>query len=122
MVDDVFAYGEFTKEPVLRRLLGRVPKRIPAKLRGYRRVFDDLLGHYNLVHDDNGLVEGELLLDISDDDLLAMDRFETEKYRRRVVSVETAAGGSEAGGCVGEAEISRGPGEAGRGGDQTGRG
>jgi len=96
MVDDVFAYGEFTKEPVLRRLLGRLPKRIPAKLRGYRRFLDDLLGHYNLVHDDNGLVEGELLLDISDDDLLAMDRFETEKYRRRVVSVETAAGASEA--------------------------
>src|SRR2546427_11645501 len=97
MVDDVFAYGEFTKEPVLRRLLGRVPKRIPAKLRGYRRFLDDLLGHYNLVHDDNGLVEGELLLDISDDDLLAMDRFQTEKHRRRAASVETAAGAAEAG-------------------------
>src|SRR2546425_2193954 len=110
MVDDVFAYGEFTKEPVLRRLLGRLPKRIPAKLRGYRRFLDDLLGHYNLVHDDNGLVEGELLLDISDDELLAMDRFETEKYRRRAVSVETSAGGAGGGGYFGEGQSGRGDG------------
>ncbi|TLZ60156.1 MAG: gamma-glutamylcyclotransferase [Methanobacteriota archaeon] len=96
MAHDVFAYGDFTKESVLRRVLGRVPRKSPAKLRGYRRFLDDVLGHYNLVHDDDGIVEGELLLDVSDDDLLAMDRYDTEKYRRRVVTVETAAGASEA--------------------------
>jgi gamma-glutamylcyclotransferase (GGCT)/AIG2-like uncharacterized protein YtfP len=96
MAHDVFAYGEFMKEPVLRRLLGRLPRKTPAKLRGFRRFLDDILGHYNLVHDESAIVEGEVLLDVSDDDLLAMDRFETEKYRRRVVTVETAAGASEA--------------------------
>ena len=96
MPHDVFAYGEFLKEPVLRRLLGRLPRKAPAKLRGFRRFLDDVLGHYNLVHDESEVVEGDLLLDVSDDDLLAMDRFETEKYRRRVVTVETAAGASEA--------------------------
>ncbi len=96
MPHDVFAYGEFLKEPVLRRLLGRLPRKTPAKLRGYRRFLDDVLGHYNLVHDDTAIVEGELLLDLTDDDLVVMDRFDTEKYRRRVVTVETAAGASEA--------------------------
>ena len=103
MVHDVFAYGDFTKESVLRRVLGRVPRKSPAKLRGYRRFLDDVLGHYNLVHDDDGIVEGELLLDLSDDDLLAMDRYDTEKYRRRAVTVETAAGASEAWAYFGKA-------------------
>lgn len=103
MAHDVFAYGEFLKEPVLRRLLGRLPRKTPAKLRGYRRFLDDVLGHYNLVHDDEEVVEGELLLDVSDEDVLAMDRFETEKYRRQVVTVETAAGASEAWVYVGKA-------------------
>src|SRR3972149_2361496 len=96
MAHDVFAYGEFMKEPELRRLLGRLPRKTPAKLRGYRRFLDDGLGPYHLVHDESAIVEGELLLDVSDDDLIAMDRFEAEKYRRRVVTVETAAGASEA--------------------------
>lgn len=103
MVHDVFAYGEFTKEPVLRRLLGRVPRKTPAKLRGYRRFLDNLLGHYNLVHDEEEIVEGDLLMDVTDDELLAMDRFDTEKYRRRVVTVETAAGASEAWAYFGKA-------------------
>jgi gamma-glutamylcyclotransferase (GGCT)/AIG2-like uncharacterized protein YtfP len=96
MAHDVFAYGEFMKDPVLRRILGRVPERVPAKLRGYRRFLDNLLGHYNLVHEDEEVVEGQLLLEITDDELIELDKFETEKYKRRVVTVETAAGPSEA--------------------------
>ena len=103
MVHDVFAYGEFTKEHVLRRLLGRLPRKTPAKLRGYRRFLDDLLGHYNLVHDEGEIVEGDLLMDVTDDELFAMDRFDTEKYQRRVVTVETAAGASEAWAYFGKA-------------------
>ena len=64
MTNDVFAYGEFLKDPVLRRILGRVPQTTPAKLRGYRKFLDDLLGFYNLVHEEEGVVEGQLLLDI----------------------------------------------------------
>ena len=103
MADDVFAYGDFLKDPVLRRILGRVPERVPAKLRGYRRFLDDLLGHYNLVHEDEDVVEGMLLLEITDDELIELDKYETEKYRRRVVTVETAAGPSEAWVYVGKA-------------------
>src|SRR2546428_7350837 len=94
MAHDVFAYGDFTKEPVLRRVLGRLPRKSPAKLRGYRRFLHDVLGHYNLVHDDDGVVEGELLLDLSDHDLLPMERYDTGKYRRQAVTAETAAGAS----------------------------
>ncbi len=96
MADDVFVYGEFLKDTVLRRLVGRVPTRTNAKLRGYRKFLDDLLGFYNLVHDEHGIVEGQLLLDVSDDELRALDAFEAPKYKRVVVTVETAAGPSEA--------------------------
>ena len=61
MPHDVFAYGQFLKEPVLKRMLGRVPKKVPAKLRGYRKFLDDILGFYNLVVEEEGVVEGELL-------------------------------------------------------------
>ena len=96
MSHDVFAYGEFLKESVLRRILGRVPTKTAAKLRGYRKFLDDLLGFYNLVHDEHGIVEGALLLEVTDDVLHALDGFEAPKYKRVVVTVETAAGASEA--------------------------
>lgn len=96
MADGVFGYGDFMKDAVLRKILGRLPKRVPAKLRGYRRFFDDLLGHYNLVHEDGGVVEGELLLGITAKELRALDAFETDTYRRRVITVHTEAGPSEA--------------------------
>src|SRR2546422_7264148 len=107
MTNDVFAYGEFLKDPVLRRTLGRVPHTTPAKLRGYRKFLDDLLGFYNLVHEEEGVVEGQLLLGISDDELLLLDKFESEKYHRRVVTVETAAGPPQGGADVGQALSSR---------------
>ena len=103
MAHDVFAYGDFLKDPVLRRILGRIPERVPAKLRGYRRFLDDVLGHYNLVHEDEGLVEGQLLLEVTDDELMLLDAYETEKYKRRVVTVETAAGPSESWAYIGKA-------------------
>ena len=103
MTNDVFAYGEFLKDPVLRRILGRVPQTTPAKLRGYRKFLDDLLGFYNLVHEEEGVVEGQLLMDITDDEILELDKFESEKYHRRVVTVETAAGPSEAWAYFGKA-------------------
>ena len=96
MAHDVFVYGEFLKDRILRRVLGRLPERVPAKLRGYRRFLDDVLGHYNLVHEDEEVVEGMLLLEITDDELIELDKFDTEKYKRRAVTVETAAGPSEA--------------------------
>ena len=96
MAHEVFAYGEFEKEPVLRRVLGRVPEQVPAKLRGFRKFHDDLLGYYNLVHDEDGVVEGQLLLAVTDDELLALDRFESAMYRRGVVTVETPTGPHEA--------------------------
>ena len=48
-------------------------------------------------------MEGQLLLDITDDEILELDKFESEKYHRRVVTVETAAGPSEAWAYFGKA-------------------
>src|SRR4030067_8226 len=91
MPHDVFAYGQFLKEPVLKRMLGRGPKKVPAKLRGYRKFLDDILGFYNLVVEEEGIVEGQLLLGITDDELLELDKFESSKYHRIAVTGETAA-------------------------------
>jgi len=103
MPHDVFAYGQFLKEPVLKRMLGRVPKKVPARLRGYRKFLDDILGFYNLVVEEEGIVEGQLLLGLTDDDLLELDKFESAKYHRIAVTVETAAGPSEGWAYIGRA-------------------
>ncbi len=103
MAHDVFAYGEFLKDPVLKRMVGRVPTKVPAKLRGYRKFLDDILGFYNLVVEEEGIVEGQLLLAITDDELLELDKFESTKYHRIAVTVETAAGPSEAWAYIGRA-------------------
>src|SRR3972149_3079893 len=98
MPHDVFAYGQFLKEPVLKRMLGRVPKKVPARLRGYRKFLDDILGFYNLVVEEEGIVEGALLLGLTDDELLELDKFESAKYHQIAGTVGTAAGGAAGGG------------------------
>lgn len=90
----LFAYGEFLKDEVLRDLLGRVPPRAPAVLRGYKRVLEKATGFYNVVPAKRSAVEGVVMTDLSDEDLAKLDLFEEASalYYREEHEVEVAGG------------------------------
>lgn len=90
----LFAYGEFRKDDVLQTVLGRVPAKLPARIRGFRRVLERSTGFYNLVPSRRSTVEGVVMTDLGAEDLLKLDWFEEAAalYYRELHEVETAAG------------------------------
>jgi len=90
----LFAYGEFLRDDVFQTVLGRVPAKTPATLRGFRRVFERSTGFYNIVPSRRSTVEGAVMTDLGDEDLLKLDWFEESAalYFREMHEVETAEG------------------------------
>lgn len=92
MCPNLFAYGSLCREEVVRRLLGRVPKKVGAKLRGYARR--ELLAFpYPFVVEERGSkVEGVLYLGVSENELEKLDWYEDVEeglYARKAVLVES---------------------------------
>jgi len=90
----LFGYGEFLRDEVLQELLGHAPPKMPAVLRGYKRVLEKSTGFYNIVPSKRGVVEGVVMTDISDEDLSKLDLFEEASalYYREPHEVETPKG------------------------------
>lgn len=86
----LFVYGELCKLEVLRRVIGRVPGAVPALLMDHRRRRAEH-GHFEIFPAPGGRVAG-LVLDVGEDDLPLLDRFEDVDagvYRRASVRVCT---------------------------------
>ena len=90
----LFAYGEFLKDEVLESVLGHVPAKIPAKLRGFKRLLEKSTGFYNAVPSKRSVLEGVVMTNLSDEDLEKLDWFEEASalYYREQHEVETAVG------------------------------
>jgi len=90
----LFAYGEFLRDEVLQSVIGRVPAKLAARLRGFRRVSERATGFYNVVPSRRSIVEGAVMTDLGDEDLIKLDWFEESAalYYRELHDVETAAG------------------------------
>ncbi len=90
----LFAYGEFLKDDVLQSVIGRVPAKTPARLPGFRRVLEKATGFYNVVPSKRSTVDGMVMTDLGDEDLIRLDWFEESAalYYRELHDVETAAG------------------------------
>ena len=71
----LFVYGTLLDDAQLRRVTGRVFPRRPASLAGHRRQWppDD---HPHLVEDAAAVVEGDLLDDLDETALAALDAYE----------------------------------------------
>lgn len=78
----VFVYGTLQHPPLLHRLLGRVPRSVPAELAGHRAA--PLAGrpYPGLLREDGQAAPGRVILDLSDDDLAILDAFEGPEYER----------------------------------------
>ncbi len=90
----LFGYGEFLRDEVLQNVLGHVPPKTPAILRGYKRVYEKATGFYNIVPAKRSVVEGVVMTDIADEDLAKLDWFEEASalYYRERHEVETPKG------------------------------
>ncbi len=84
----LFVYGTLQHEPLLERLLGRVPASRPARLPGHRAA--PLVGraYPGLVHDAHTVARGRVL-DVTSSEVSVLDRFEGTEYERvQVVALD----------------------------------
>ena len=82
--------------PVLRALLGRNPRQVPAQVEGFVRVRVKGQPYPACIpQESGGVVDGLLLTDISSDELLIFDEFEDTCYDRREVPVQTEGSSSQ---------------------------
>ncbi len=91
-VSRLFVYGTLQDDGRVQQLVGRrLPSR-PAVLGGYCRMLDSSIG-YPVVHPLAGSsVDGQLLEDVDERILDALDAYEGTRYRRVVVPVQTSEG------------------------------
>ena len=81
MKTNLFVYGSLMYEEVWRRLVSREFRRMPARLDGYRRLRIKGEDYPGLVKG-AGVVHGTVLLELDDETLGRLERFEAECYRR----------------------------------------
>ncbi|SFC68170.1 gamma-glutamylcyclotransferase family protein [Streptomyces aidingensis] len=95
--DGLFVYGTLRFPEVLRALLGRVPERVPAAVRGWRAAALDGRAYPGLVPRAAAVTEGALLRGLAAADWAVLDRFEGDEYRLARIPL---AGAGEASACA----------------------
>ena len=88
----VFAYGTLVAPKCLDEVLGHehLGERLAARLDGFRRIKSSAYEYPFIVEARGGAVDGVLVMDLTPDDLQALDRYEevdTGVYRRESVDV-----------------------------------
>ena len=93
-VNNVFVYGSLMCPNVLKILLNRVPTFCKAKVKGYHRyrikdqVFPAVRPNLNTSKTNPVFVQGLLLQEITNEELVIFDEFEDEEYVRETVEIE----------------------------------
>lgn len=89
----LFVYGTLCFDDVLRRLLGRVPARRPARLPGWRAAALAGRPYPGLVPAPGGAARGVLMSGLTPRENAVLDAFEGSEYAQRTVTPtgETAA-------------------------------
>lgn len=90
----VFTYGSLMFAPVWQRVVRGRYRSTPAHLDGHMRFAIRDETYPGMVASAGGRVDGVLYLDVAPADLIALDAFEGDAYRRDTVRV-TLAGGEE---------------------------
>lgn len=99
MSQNVFVYGSLMFPEIYRKVTGSVPELTDAKLPGFRRYAVEGRGYPAIAPESEGNVEGKLLINVSDDELQALDSYEgisSGLYSRCRVQVEGPNGQVEA--------------------------
>ncbi len=85
----LFVYGTLQHPPVLERLLGRVPSLVPAVVDGWQAVALRGRVYPGLVPAAGASAHGHVL-EVDDDELAVLDRFEGPQYERITVTAGDA--------------------------------
>lgn len=80
-----FVYGSLMAPEVLRALLGRVPSRVPATVRGYHRfrITDRVYPALYRADEGESVVDGQVLSGMTRRELAILDWFEGGAVHRR---------------------------------------
>ena len=95
----LFIYGTLRHRPLLHALVGRRPATQPASLHGYAAHLLKGRSFPGIFAASGGVVEGDLLTDLTGPELAVLDDYEYEphhQFRPVAVSVETGGGSSAA--------------------------
>eukprot|EP00890_Picochlorum_soloecismus_P000008 jgi/Picsp_1/1007/NSC_04491-R1_aig2-like family protein len=83
----LFVYGTLMYPEILEVLLHRVPESTRARVQGYKRYGLKKFVFPAVVEDPSSQVEGILLTGLSDREMVILDEYEGEEYRREVANV-----------------------------------
>lgn len=92
MTAHVFTYGTLLLAEVMEAVTGERFASVPARLDGHERVCVRDAVYPGARAAPGASIDGILWLDVGEDALVRLDRFEGEMYERRAVSVATAGG------------------------------
>ena len=92
----VFTYGTLLLAEVMEAVAGARHASVPARLDGFERVCVRGAVYPGARAAASAAIDGVLWLDVGDDALARLDRFEGEMYERRAVRVATADGARSA--------------------------
>lgn len=99
MTGRLFAYGTLRFPPILEAVASVDLRGVAATLRGYRCEAVRGEAYPAIVDDPTGRVTGRLYQGLSPAALRALDRFEGDEYRRRVVTVVAEDGRAQQAWC-----------------------
>lgn len=88
----LFIYGSLMHPVVLARVLGRTPTTRGATLTGFRRGVIRGEAFPGVVPHGSGRVDGLLVFDLTPAEMIEVDRFEDDFYRRIPIEVQTESG------------------------------
>jgi len=89
---NAFIYGSLMFDLVWDSLIETKYQKINTRLDSYRRVCVRGETYPGLIYSGAGCVDGLLVLNVSNADMVVRDRFEDEYYSRQRVTVETRVG------------------------------
>ncbi len=88
----LFVYGTLADPKLQKKIWGRVAKRTPAVVKGYKRskIGIDGEAYPLIIRDKAGKVRG-FVIEVTGDELKKIDDYETKAYRRKRVRLENGA-------------------------------
>jgi len=83
----LFSYGTLQADKVIKAVIGRVPQRRQGVIRGYRCSLVRNQVYPGIIPQSDHQVEGCCFFGLSEAELQAIDRFESDLYQRETVAV-----------------------------------
>ena len=89
MTKNIFTYGTLMDSEIMRAVTGRSFQSLKGTLRGYSRKAVPGHTYPGIIAAPDGILEGVIYLNVSEEAISRLDAFEGEGYKRIIVSVES---------------------------------